>query len=142
MFADDIILGYKVCKFDSKGRLFLPKFTYAEKDDEICITKENDMFLGLYNYNKLKSKINGLKKESLTSKNKEIIQLIESQLEEIYTKFITSSIVDAQRRLLIPKEVISSQNLSEYIILQGANDYARVFSDEKSYNEYVKKYRK
>lgn len=140
MFGEDVILGYKNCKLDSKGRIILPKFTFATEDDEIGITRENNGYIGLYNYNILKHRIKDLKTESLSKKNEELIQYIESQLEEIFAKFITTSVVDTQRRLLIPKELLDSQGFSENAILQGAYDHARLFTDEDRYNQYIRKF--
>ena len=39
MFSDNPILGVKETTIDNKGRIILPKFTFAEKADELEITR-------------------------------------------------------------------------------------------------------
>lgn len=139
MFGEDLILGYKKCKVDDKHRLFLPKFSFSEKGDSIVISEDENGIILLNNIIALKQKIANIEKSINSSENMKSLELLYLKLERIYASCLATSKVDSQRRLLIPEGVYDKHTIEDSVILQGCGDHLKVFNDEESHNEYVRK---
>lgn len=136
MFSEDVMLGQKKCSIDNKGRLFLPKFTYATSGDEIGIVNNDEVLLKLYSLKSLKERILKLQTGSYDSKNADVLKNIQSELEYIYASIIETSIVDSQRRLHISQDTIVTHLIKDSLYLQGASDHVNIFSNNEEFNSY------
>ena len=139
MFGEDLILGYKKCRIDDKHRLFLPKFSFSEKGDSIAISEDENGIILLSNIISLKQKIASLEKSVGSSENMKSLELLYLKLERLYVSCLATSKVDSQRRMLIPEGVYDKHKINDTVILQGCGDHLKVFDNEESHNEYVRK---
>ena len=64
MFGDRPIFGNAEYKIDSKGRLYVPKFSGVEQNDELIIQKGEGNYYVIINWSKIKKEIERLQKEN------------------------------------------------------------------------------
>lgn len=96
MFAENSMYGVKNVNVDSKGRIILPTFTGASKDDLLLIEEENDAFY-IYNEEYLNVVVECLGKDGGTL---DTVKEIQKELEtNFYSKIYKSCTVDAQGRI-------------------------------------------
>lgn len=136
MFGENIVLGNTECKVDTKGRIFLPKFSYSEKDDEIVFSVNDDNTILLNNLVCLKRRINELEKNISNESDERLIMSLNNKLESIYFSCISVSKVDKQRRLVIPTSIRTEHDISDSVILQGCGDHLKMFNSSESYENY------
>lgn len=136
MFGENIVLGNTECKVDTKGRIFLPKFSYSEKDDEIVFSVNDDHTILLNNLVCLKRRINELEKNISNESDERLIMSLNNKLESIYFSCISVSKVDRQRRLIIPMSIRTEHDISDSVILQGCGDHLKMFNSSESYENY------
>lgn len=136
MFGENIVLGNTECKVDTKGRIFLPKFSYSEKDDEIVFSVNDDNTILLNNLVCLKRRINELEKNISNESDERLIMSLNNKLESIYFSCISVSKVDKQRRLIIPTSIRMEHDISDSVILQGCGDHLKMFNSSESYENY------
>ena len=136
MFGENIVLGNTECKVDTKGRIFLPKFSYSEKDDEIVFSVNDDNTILLNNLVCLKRRINELEKNISNENDERLIMSLNNKLESIYFSCISVSKVDKQRRLIIPMSIRMEHDISDSVILQGCGDHLKMFNSSESYENY------
>lgn len=136
MFGENIILGNAKCKVDTKGRIFLPKFTYSEKDDEIVFSSDDNGIILLNNIICLKRRINELEKNISSESDERLIKSLNDKLERLYFSCISVSKVDSQRRLIIPVSTRMEYDINDSVILQGCNDHLKMFNSDESYQNY------
>lgn len=136
MFGENIVLGNTECKVDIKGRIFLPKFSYSEKDDEIVFSVNDDNTILLNNLVCLKRRINELEKNISNESDERLIMSLNNKLESIYFSCISVSKVDKQRRLIIPMSIRMEHDISDSVILQGCGDHLKMFNSSESYENY------
>ncbi len=136
MFGENIVLGNTECKVDTKGRIFLPKFSYSEKDDEIVFSVNDDNTILLNNLVCLKRRINELEKNISNESDERLIMSLNNKLESIYFSCISVSKVDRQRRLIIPTSIRTEHDISDSVILQGCGDHLKMFNSSESYENY------
>lgn len=136
MFGENIVLGNTECKVDTKGRIFLPKFSYSEKDDEIVFSVNDDNTILLNNLVCLKRRINELEKNISNENDERLIMSLNNKLESIYFSCISVSKVDKQRRLIIPMSIRTEHDISDSVILQGCGDHLKMFNSSESYENY------
>lgn len=139
MFGEDLILGYKKCKIDDKHRLFLPKFSFSEKGDFIVLSEDDNGIILLNNIVALKQRIANIEKSINSSEQMKSLELLYLKLERLYVSCLATSKVDSQKRLLIPDGVYDKHAIGDSVILQGCGDHLKLFNNEESHNEYVKK---
>lgn len=135
MFLEEGIFGTSRRIIDKRGRVFLPKFTGAEENDQLVICLESPEYLTLYNVKTLIKRVNNLRQGILTCKNQGKINMLEIELERIFNSCITKSIVDSQRRVLIPADLVIKMDFSDEVGLVGTNDSLRVFKPNNVLNE-------
>ncbi len=114
MFGDKLIIGKSTRKLDEKGRLFIPTFTNAEDGDEIVIesVKEKDCLkLRLVAYQEYYKLCERFLKLRDNATSLEEYKKYEAEIEKICSFLETRLIVDSQRRLRFPKEVIENTGL-------------------------------
>lgn len=136
MFGENIILGNTECKVDTKGRIFLPRFSYPEKDDEIVFSVNDDNVILLNNLVCLKRRINELEKNISSESDERLIRSLNDKLERIYFSCISTSKIDSQRRLIIPMPIRMEHDISDSVILQGCGDHLKMFNSSESYKNY------
>ncbi len=136
MFGENIVLGNTECNVDTKGRIFLPKFSYSEKDDEIVFSVNDDNTILLNNLVCLKRRINELEKNISNESDERLIMSLNNKLESIYFSCISVSKVDRQRRLIIPMSIRTEHDISDSVILQGCGDHLKMFNSSESYENY------
>ena len=136
MFGENIILGNAKCKVDTKGRIFLPKFTYSEKDDEIVLSSDDNGIILLNNIVCLKRRINELEKNRSSESDERLIKSLNDKLERLYFSCISVSKVDSQRRLIIPVSTRMEYDINDSVILQGCKDHLKMFNSDESYENY------
>ncbi len=139
MFGEDLILGYKKCKVDEKHRIFLPKFSFSEKGDSIVISEGDDGIILLNNIVTLKQRIANIEKSINSGEQMKSLELLYLKLERLYVSCLATSKVDAQRRIIIPDDVCNKHTIGNSVILQGCGDHLKLFNNEETHNEYVKK---
>ena len=138
MFGENIILGNAKCKVDTKGRIFLPKFTYPEKDDEIVFSSDDNGIILLNNIVCLKRRIDELEKNISSESDERLIKSLNDKLEKLYFSCISTSKVDSQRRLIIPVSTRMEYDINDSVILQGCKDHLKMFNSDESYQNYKK----
>lgn len=136
MFGENIVLGNTECKVDTKGRIFLPKFSYSEKDDEIVFSVNDDNTILLNNLVCLKRRINELEKNMSSESDERLIKSLNDKLERLYFSCISVSKVDSQRRLIIPVSTRMEYDINDSVILQGCKDHLKMFNSDESYQNY------
>lgn len=137
MFGDNQILGQKLVSVDLKGRIILPKFTYADVGDKLEIVIDNNNILRLYNLKMLIERINRLNMEGYSA---ETIEKIMNELNTIYNSCIDSTCVDKQRRALIPLDIAQERNIAgkpAYIL--GAGDHIRIYGNKEEFKSHTMK---
>lgn len=137
MFGEIPILGYKEVSVDEKGRIFLPKFTCAEKGDQVSVLENGANSFKLYNLTYLQNIINELNK-SCDSSEKRKIQELSDRLQLLYYSYLATGRVDSQRRLNIPDQILREYGFKDTAIMQGCGTNLTIFNSRESYNEYVK----
>ena len=124
MFGSIPIFGNSENKIDSKGRIFLPKFTDAEENDQLVIQRGNGNFYVIVNCSKVESEIKLLKKDSKEDK----IALLTSSIVALVK-------VDKQRRIHFnPDEKFA---IDRKVCIHGNYDSVQIFSSKEDYNEYI-----
>lgn len=136
MFGESLILGNTKCKLDTKGRIFLPKFTYSEKDDEIVFSVNDNGIILLNNIVCLKRRINELEKNISSESDEKLIKSLNDKLERLYFSCISTSKVDSQRRLNIPVSTRIEYDINDSVILQGCGDHLKMFNSDETYQNY------
>lgn len=136
MFGENIILGNTKYKVDTKGRIFLPKFAYPEKDDEIVFSSDDNGIILLNNIVCLKRRINELEKSISSESDERLIKSLNDKLERLYFSCISVSKVDSQRRLIIPVSTRMDYDINDSVILQGCGDHLKMFNSDEAYNNY------
>ncbi|MBR2137696.1 MAG: hypothetical protein IJ966_00140 [Bacilli bacterium] len=139
MFSDNPILGVKETTIDNKGRVILPKFTFAEKADELEITRNlKTGILEIYSLNSLLTRLKQIETSLISSKSQQEKEYLESQIQRILASCIDSAKVDSQSRILIPSQVRNEYGFEDKVVIHGGYDHVKVFKTKQDYEEYVR----
>lgn len=142
MFGEKMMLGNCERRLDPKGRVFMPKFTYAEQNDEIVIL-QSQYYLSIWNANQMKQRIETLKNGMLASENDNIYQKLQRELEELLYYSYSTSKIDSQKRALVPTNILIQNGfINDTVILEGAYDHIRLFPSQEDLNDFVMKLKK
>ena len=125
MFGDKLMVGIKTVKVDAKGRVCLPNFTESEKDDYLVLEtlKENDDIIlrfSLYDeYLKLAERLNILRNNATSIKE---FEKYSQEIENICLKVSCAAKIDAQRRFLVPSEILEENHINkgDELVAKGA----------------------
>lgn len=128
MFGDEMILGQGTVKLDSKGRIFIPAHTLAEENDKIILEaetngKEATLRLHIYQkYNNILQRFINLRNNATSLED---FLRYEAEIAQITQKLDYVAKVDSQRRMIIPKKVLSSLSWDQTkeIAYQGLGTY-------------------
>lgn len=128
MFGEDPMFGNCTKKFDKKGRIFLPSFCKAEKDDKIIVQKStnNDHFI-LVNFSKIEEEL----RTCVTTSNEDKLAILTSTIVALVK-------VDAQSRINL-KSKDEKFIISDEIFLHGNYDSVQIFNCKEEYNNYIKR---
>ncbi len=140
MFGDEPILGYKEIRIDSKGRIFIPKFTGVEVGDKISIIENGYGSLKLYNLLYMQSIINDLNKRC-NSQDMQRIQLLNDRLQLLYYSYLATNSIDSQKRLNVPDQILREYGFKDKVYMQGCGTNLVIHNSKESYDAYVKKLR-
>lgn len=144
MFGENFIYGNKILKLDSKGRIFLPSFTLAEVHDSIVIgIDEEKSYVMLFLKSKLDELLNSLiEKQTDIEQYKKIQYFI--NIIQICCYDFTS--VDAQKRILIPKELVKMLDFENNVFVYGGTDFSipslRIYKNKEEANISLNKQKK
>lgn len=125
MFGEDFILGQKVIAIDSKGRIVLPKFTYAQCDDQISLfySKDKD-HLKIFLFERIRKMLELLQDRQLRTADLEFAREIQKHINLVHDFYVGTSFVDKERRILIPSNVREELGLEENIYICGGTEYS------------------
>ena len=103
----------------------------------MCFIEEDELTFKICSLKELKKEIEQLKNIKVSSIEEK--EKIEKEITKI-TFFINSySIVDKERRIVIPKYFLEKYNIKKELIFQGAYNHIKVFSSDENYKKYMKK---
>ena len=125
MFGEKPMLGSCVRSVDNKGRIYLPKFCNAEKDDNLVVQKIDNHF-ALFNLSHIEKEI----KKYRDWEDFEKVNLIVSSIVDLVT-------VDKVKRINLKHNYI----LTNKIYIQGNWDNVLLFSSPEDYGQYILKKR-
>ncbi len=140
MFGSNVIKGTSFNKLDSKCRILLPKFTYAETGDSVvlCHDEKNrfiDVFSSEYYESKLE-KYTSIADKTLIADNAERVLKIRNKMLSDFQK---KSSVDKRRRINIGSRLVEMFVEGETAVIVGMTNRVRIFATENDYNQYIKK---
>lgn len=120
MFGEKSLYGNDVLKIDDKGRIFLPKYTKKEKDDELVLRyDEENAKYEIYSIDRYDQIMNILEKYSIKSTNVKERKYYEKRIYEISKSILKKLKVDSQGRVNIGD--IDTE--SSKILCIGARDH-------------------
>ena len=127
MFGDKPIFGNAEYKIDSKGRLYIPKFTSVEQNDELIIQKGQGNYYVIINWSKIKKEIEKLEKEN-------------NKIELITHSIVSLVKVDKMGRIIFnPDEKFA---INKKVFIHGNYDSIQIFPSKKDYEEHIEKLKK
>ena len=130
MFGDKVMIGREYKIIEAKGRVILPKFSFACEGDEL-ILYQDDGYISFFEKNYFLDlfKI----REASEFDNPENYLKWKNYLDAIFLS-IESVKVDAQRRVLLSRDIINQYELFGDVYMVGAFDHVNVYS-----SNYVRK---
>lgn len=135
MLTEEIVLS-TIQSIDTKGRFIVPAAANPQKDDKVCIIKEDNLSLKIQSYQLIKER---LEKYSKLAENAKNIKS-EEEYEKIKNLFALSivklAILDEQHRIIIPKETIKEYKFDKTIVVRGAYDHIKLFNSIETEEEY------
>ena len=97
MFGEESMYGQSVVHLDNKNRIFLPKFTYVEKDDSLLIIDKED-YLSIYKEDLFEEKIKYLEDLYINSDSNRKRE-IDVELLKLYSSILKKVKADNQHRI-------------------------------------------
>ena len=131
MFGEIPMFGNCTKKFDKKGRIILPSFCKAEKDDKIIVQRStnNDYFI-LVNFSKIEEEL----KTCIANSDDDKLAILTSTVIALVK-------VDTQMRINL-KSKDEKFVIADEIFLHGNYDNIQIFNSEKDYQNYIDKLKK
>ena len=141
MFGDNGIYGKSYHTMDTKNRVIIPKDTCVEDKEQMCFYKENEITFSIYSLKTIKKEILRLKTRIQRCKHEDI-EKNQKVLNDFIMRIIDYTHVDAQRRMVIPIDIVNEYKLEKNLIFHGGSDHLKIFKDEETYDKYVKSLKK
>ncbi len=135
MFGDETMLSSDIKKIDNKRRTFLPIFSNAESGDRLILFQEKNYF-SLYLKKVFFEKYQILHEKEFDTLDEWMFQ--KHKIDELCLK-ISEILVDNQRRILLPKEIVELYQLKDYIYFSGAIDHINGYSTLNHEYNFTKK---
>ena len=129
MFGELPIFGNSEPKIDSKGRLFVPKFTRVEENDQLVIQKGKGNYFVIANCSLINEKIKQLKENNDDRK----IEILTSSIVDMVR-------VDSQNRIIFRHHKNFAVNRKVFV--HGNYDSIQVFPSQKDYENYIEQLKK
>ena len=126
MFGDRPIFGNAEYKIDSKGRLYVPKFSGVEQNDELIIQKGEGNYYVIINWSKIKKEIERLQKEN-------------NAIELITHSIVSLVKVDKMGRIIFNPNGFT---IDRKVFMHGNYDSILIFPSEKDYEEHIERLKK
>ena len=126
MFGDKPIFGNVEYKIDAKGRLYVPKFSGVEQNDELIIQKGEGNYYVIINWSKIKEEIEQFRKDNNT------IELITDSIVSLVK-------VDKMGRIIFNPNGFT---IDKKVFMHGNYDSILVFPSEKDYEEHIERLKK
>lgn len=126
MFGDRPIFGNAEYKIDSKGRLYVPKFSGVEQNDELIIQKGEGNYYVIINWSKIKEEIEQFRKDNNT------IELITDSIVSLVK-------VDKMGRIIFNPNGFT---IDRKVFMHGNYDSILIFPSEKDYEEHIERLKK
>ena len=135
MFGEKPMFGMIERCMDSKGRMAIPSFTHVEQKEELAFTMDDRNFFLINSLRLLKDTLLKLKQ---SDPDEQLIAELEQRIKFIKENCMGLSIVDNQRRViiplfmrdnLIPDEIKSGQ---EKLLIRGCSDMLKVYVNRSS----------
>ena len=131
--------GVEARKIDDKGRIILPKSFSANPKDKLLFIRKED-YLEICSKSVVEKKLKELKLLASSANSVEILKFYERKIDELFFEVEDMVQVDSQNRILLGKRFLGEYPNGTNIVLVGAYDCIRVYTEEK-YNQ-VKSNRK
>ncbi|MBQ8132181.1 MAG: hypothetical protein IJ193_06795 [Bacilli bacterium] len=137
MFGDELIVGEGILTLGQKNRIVLPKFTGAEKYDIIIphYNREKSI-LSFYSSKefyelseKFENKLMDAKREGKVSYS----ELLKLRRYYYATLSFGSEAVDAQRRIVLDKRIVSHLQIEKQMYVVGCSHHLELCRDKKTY---------
>ena len=125
MFGDKPMLSNCIRAVDHKGRIYLPKFCNAEKDDNLVIRKIDDHY-AIFNLSYIEKEI----EEARNSKDL-------NKVDTIVLSIVDLVKVSKDKRINLKRKYI----LSDHVFLQGNWDSVLIFPTREHYAQYTLKHK-
>lgn len=139
MFGEDLMVGKRAATVDEKNRVILGASTYAEKGDELAMLLSNDKtYLKLFRRELIETKIRELLEQESKAKDAKEQSFLEQKLALYKDSVVALPKVDAQRRMLIPKEVVEALNIKSNVYIVGAFDWIEIYPSRAAYEATLK----
>lgn len=123
MFGEKLIFGEKEMSMDEKGRIILPKFTYAEEKDEVAfIYPEAGDYIRIFLYQKVEALFNRMVDKQINTKDLKLMKDIQNTINNLNKLCAGTATLDKQRRVLIPEDVRNKLELNTNVQVVGATD--------------------
>lgn len=126
MFGDRPIFGNAEYKIDAKGRLYVPKFSGVEQNDELIIQKGEGNYYVIINWSKIKEEIERLQKEN-------------NAIELITHSIVSLVKVDKMGRIIFNPNGFT---IDRKVFMHGNYDSILIFPSEKDYEEHIERLKK
>jgi len=109
MFAENRMDGKTIVKIDENGKILIPKETGAEVGEclSIELVKDSvDNYLKFHNTNRVLKVIKNAEKALNNAKTKEEYDQINNEIALLIEKYILSTEIDSENRLLINEDLL------------------------------------
>ena len=126
MFGDRPIFGNAEYKIDAKGRLYVPKFSGVEQNDELIIQKGEGNYYVIINWSKIKEEIENIQKEN-------------NAIELITHSIVSLVKVDKMGRIIFNPNGFT---IDRKVFMHGNYDSILIFPSEKDYEEHIERLKK
>ena len=97
MFGEQSIYGQTMVHIDDKNRMFLPKITYVEKDDNLLILNKGD-YIGIYSVETFEETLKRLEK-SFFGNDLQMKRELDLEILKLYSSILRKVKVDSQNRI-------------------------------------------
>lgn len=138
-FGKELMVGKRETTIDEKNRIILGASTGAAKGDQVAMLLSDDKkYLKLFRRELIETKIRELLEQERTAKSEKEQTFIEQKLALYKDSVVALPKIDAQRRMLIPKEVVEALNIKEHVYIVGAFNSVEIYPSKEAYESTLK----
>ena len=122
------VIGIAEQKIDSKNRIILPSFTHVKDRDSVAFFRD-DAFLSIYGADYITKLIDEFHKEDL--KRFKDFLVLKRKYDELCSRVVSRSVVDKQRRVLLPSVLRDFYQFKDNVVIVGALDHINIFRNRE-----------